>query len=533
MAGIFNPDSLSDPQTQGLLQAAFAALQASGPSRMPVSFGQALGQAGSAGVAGYDAGQQARLRDIQAQKAKLDLELQKSLQESGGIGGMLNDPDKMEAVGTKLALQGHPGGAALINAAEKVRAKRAAAAQFATMKQATTTVQPDPQETEQAADQGTPAVEPATTQRGGLFAGLMNSPHVGQEAGLLQSQLNAAPNADPKEWMGHYERLASAHRTAQEHANAALERAANLPKSTVVIADKSSPTGWSHRDTRTDQIIPGAPPPSAAANVPSGSIVPEQHKDIHGDDYLATLPTGMASLVKSISEGRVDPSKAASMRFGNREAIMQRVMQYDPAYNQTRPKVYADFTTGKAAQNITAMNTVIAHIGTLDNLTDALKNKDVQTVNAIVNRIRTETGKSEVNNAEIAVQAVGNELMRVFRQVNASQSEVEAWERKFNAAKGSPEQIKGALKVGVELLKGRIDAVNDQWKRGMGTENDFPNIMSPKSKSVLERFTAPAQSTGASSNDWLDKAMKSNPDMSREDVVAEGRRRGKLSQDFK
>lgn len=273
MAGILDQNAMSDPQTQGLLQAAFAALQASGPSRMPVSFGQALGQAGSAGVAGYDAGQQARLRDIQAQKAKLDLELQKSLQEGtgGGVGGLLNDPDRMEAVGTKLALQGHPGGAALINAAEKIRAKRSAAAQFATMKQTAQTVQPDPQENAIAADQGTPAVEPATVQKGGLFAGLMNSPHVGQEAGLLQSQLNAAPNADPKEWMGHYERLATAHRSAQEHANAALERAANLPKSTVIVADKTSPTGWSHRDTRTDEVIPGAPPPvGAAQRAPAG-----------------------------------------------------------------------------------------------------------------------------------------------------------------------------------------------------------------------------------------------------------------------
>lgn len=39
-----------DPQRQGLLAAAFKGLQASGPSRMPVSLGQTLGQAGEAGM---------------------------------------------------------------------------------------------------------------------------------------------------------------------------------------------------------------------------------------------------------------------------------------------------------------------------------------------------------------------------------------------------------------------------------------------------------------------------------------------------
>lgn len=481
MAGIFD---LNDPAQQGLLQAAFSLMSSSGASHLPVSMGQAIGQAGQAGIHGYDTGQQAKLRAIQIQKAQADADLTKKLTDSGGGGilGGMNDPDLMEAVWTKLALAGHPGGAALVSAAEKIRAKRASEATFGTMKSG---VQPDPQEVQQSADLGTPTpAQPAP----GLFSGLVKSPYVGQEAGLLQGQLNAAKDANPELWLRHYERLQASHNAAQQKADAATERLLNLPKSMVVVADRASPTGWSHQDTRTDQKIPGAPPPASAANVPSESIVPAAHKDMHGDDYLATLPTGMASLVKSIAEGRVDPSKAASMRYGNREAIMQRVMQYDPTYNAQRSKVWQDFTTGKSAQNVTAINTVTAHIGTLDRLTDELKNGNTQAVNATVNAIRTQLGKPEINNAEIAVQAVGNELMRVFRQVNASQQEVKAWEEKFQAAKGSPEQIKGALKTGVELLKGRIDALDDQWKRGMGSESGFPGLISPKSQAVLAKF---------------------------------------------
>jgi len=46
-----------DPRTQGLLAAGFQGLQASGPSRMPVSLGQIMGQAGGAGLGQYNAAQ--------------------------------------------------------------------------------------------------------------------------------------------------------------------------------------------------------------------------------------------------------------------------------------------------------------------------------------------------------------------------------------------------------------------------------------------------------------------------------------------
>lgn len=48
MAGILDP--MMDPRTQGLLAAGFQGLQASGPSRMPVSLGQVIGQGGMAGL---------------------------------------------------------------------------------------------------------------------------------------------------------------------------------------------------------------------------------------------------------------------------------------------------------------------------------------------------------------------------------------------------------------------------------------------------------------------------------------------------
>lgn len=72
MAGIFDPDMVGalsnipqmDPKLMGVLAAAGAGLQASGPSRMPVSTGQVLGNALTAGLGGYAHGVQGQRQGI-------------------------------------------------------------------------------------------------------------------------------------------------------------------------------------------------------------------------------------------------------------------------------------------------------------------------------------------------------------------------------------------------------------------------------------------------------------------------------------
>jgi hypothetical protein len=220
-----------DPQTQGLLQAAFAGLQASGPSRMPTSFGQVLGTAGSAGLSTYD--QAARLQStlamqkLQQQKLQDELDIQKQIfsMTGGDPSKLATDPDLMEKIGILGAARGHAGYSGFIGQAEKIRKKRADEAQFQTM-QSTGAVAPDVQETQQAADQGLPA--PTASPQGGLFSSLYSSPYVGQEAKLLQTQMNAARTADPEAWLKHYERLRGSH-TAQATAEESRAQRLEMP----------------------------------------------------------------------------------------------------------------------------------------------------------------------------------------------------------------------------------------------------------------------------------------------------------------
>jgi hypothetical protein len=123
-------------------------------------------------------------------------------------------------------------------------------------------------------------------------------------------------------------------------------------------------------------------------------------------------------------------------------------------------------------------------MGTLLDLSKELKNSPVQAKNKFVNYVKNQMGQAEVNNFDEAKQAVGTEMMRVFRQVNASEVETKAWEERFNSAL-SPAQIEGAVKTGVKLLGGRASELNNLWNSGMGTTKGYPNLISPTAQRVL------------------------------------------------
>jgi len=146
-----------------------------------------------------------------------------------------------------------------------------------------------------------------------------------------------------------------------------------------------------------------------------------------------------------------------------------------------------DVMSGQTGRNIVALNTAIGHMGTVNELADLLESKDTKRVNQFINLVRKETGDPRVNNLELARNALGDELMRVFRQVGASENESAMWRRSFDAA-ASPAQMKGAVRVAGDLLYSRLNAQNEAYKARMGTKEDMPGLLSDHSKQVLKEL---------------------------------------------
>jgi hypothetical protein len=105
-----DPEQLKRMQQQGVMQAAMALLKASGPSRTPVGFGQALGEAYGAGQAGYQQAQQQGIAGIMTkqklEEAAADRRLAESL-SSGDMGasfGLTPEQARIVAMNPKAML---------------------------------------------------------------------------------------------------------------------------------------------------------------------------------------------------------------------------------------------------------------------------------------------------------------------------------------------------------------------------------------------------------------------------------------------
>jgi hypothetical protein len=384
------------------------------------------------------------------EKARKSNELMSNAMSGGGLA----DPDTLDRLAqAHLAAGDHTNAAAIGTLADKRRAQMRDAAALTGMKSAPAVpaIAPDVQETQQAMDQGTTTPVPSAAQParpGGVPDYLLQSPHVGASAKSLQTRIDAGmvPTGAAAEKL--IENLGKSHDAMvqakmmlglRDQAGEALTPEGRLLAEELIRAGKPIPGGWSKNGiSRGNSLLN-----SMAAHQEGGA--------------------GSGSVVGSIAQF---------------------------AANQSTRR---DFASGPTSRNITSLNQALAHIGTLDELFKAMENSDLPTVNRIVNVVKNETGRPDVNNASLATQAVGEELMRVFRQVNASEKEAAAFEQKLKVA-GSPAQQRDALKTAATLLEGRLTALQDQWKRGTGEQKDFP-IVGEKGQEVLRRIKPGAATT--------------------------------------
>jgi hypothetical protein len=239
-----------------------------------------------------------------------------------------------------------------------------------------------------------------------------------------------------------------------------------------------SPSGRTALPATGQSGAPGATPQSG----PGG---------LHGDDYIKTLPPDVGNLVKGVIDYRVDPQKAVSAWGGGRQKFMQTVLQADPTYDQTqypaRAKLRTDFTSGKGAQNIRSLNTAVSHLQTLSQAVDSLNNTRLPFLNAPVNFLeKNVAGDPRVTNFNNAANAVENEMATVFKGTAGTDQEIKAWRQNLTNS-SSPAQLKGGINTLLDLMAGRLGALNDQWTKGMGKPRDF-GILSPRSRQILQQL---------------------------------------------
>lgn len=255
-------------------------------------------------------------------------------------------------------------------------------------------------------------------------------------------------------------------------------------------------------------VNPGTQTVTAVRTQGGSSVAGAPGTDLTGDAFLSTLEPGRAAQIKAIVEGRMNPPSGYALKAPQMQALIRDAAQYEPGFDftkwQQRAATAKDFASGKAAANVTSLNTTVGHLEGLMKAADALNNVRIPAVNSVTNWIADNTGDERISNFNLNRNAVSDELAKVFRQTGMSDREIRQWKENFSI-NFSPEQFKGAIKTAIELLESRLNSLSEQRNRGMSTQLQPEEILSPKAQKALQSVrdwanggTGKIEDTGAS-----------------------------------
>ena len=171
----------------------------------------------------------------------------------------------------------------------------------------------------------------------------------------------------------------------------------------------------------------------------------------------------------------------------------------------TKTKATKDFSTGTQGRQVTAFNTAIDHLATMDKLSDALQNGDVKLINSLGNTIARQTGQPAPTNFDAAKQIVTAEVIKAVVASGGGVTERQEAERNFAAA-NSPAQLKGVIQTYKKLLGGQLSSLGLQYENTTG-KKDFESKLTGDAKTEFKAIRGEPTAAGAvdTNNKWLKK----------------------------
>lgn len=261
----------------------------------------------------------------------------------------------------------------------------------------------------------------------------------------------------------------------------------DLPKQLTPEVKSALYDAAEHFTTKTK-----APNPAQAQPTP---VQNQNDSGQNGEDFLGTLSPEMGAKVKGIAAGDLSMPTGRERATDKGRELMDAVMKYDPTANEinlpARKATRKDFTSGKSAENIKALNTAIAHLGALSENFTKLDNSTFTPYNTAVNYIG-EKGDKQIQDASSRVtadaDAVASEMAKVFRSTGMSTTEIEGWKKQISTS-ASPTQSKAFIEEALKLMKGRLDEIGHQYNQGMGKTQDPLELLNPKAAKTFKALS--------------------------------------------
>jgi hypothetical protein len=235
--------------------------------------------------------------------------------------------------------------------------------------------------------------------------------------------------------------------------------------------------------------------------------------DLHGEDYLKTLPAQKAGIVRAVVEGRAPFPSGFIMKTPYGQWLSQAVTQAEPGFNAAnwnmRNQVYKEWNAGgpnSPASILTAGNTAIQHLGKLSDAAEKLENWSgwgvfSKPLNALTSIERQYAQDPRVSTFDSIRNKYIEEATKFYRGTGGNEADLQRDIAALNAAQ-SPEQLHQAIATQAELMQSKINALQDRWIHantlydGRVIAPPFP-IVEKESQSALDKIKAREGATGS------------------------------------
>jgi hypothetical protein len=190
---------------------------------------------------------------------------------------------------------------------------------------------------------------------------------------------------------------------------------------------------------------------------------------------------------QAIASGRMAPIPLSSRAKGAQE-IMARVSAINPEYDAkdygTQSTANKYWSTGKGGQQVNTINTAFSHVGNLQNTSKELQNGGVPAWNAFANHVANASGQPAPKDFNAQKAIVAGEVVKAIVGAGGGTREDRGEIQSLFDAANTPEQMAGVMGKVRELMSGKLEAMNRQYKKTTG-KSDFADYLSPEAASYL------------------------------------------------
>jgi hypothetical protein len=215
----------------------------------------------------------------------------------------------------------------------------------------------------------------------------------------------------------------------------------------------------------------------------SPNLIAAIKSGVKGKDFETLLektsPVDYTAVKKMIAGDIPPPANVASTRNPKIQKWLAYAEAIEPGFGLERwsarnAAMKSFYGSGKDSDTARSLVQALHHVGSLITTGQDLGNTNYPWINTLKNLWTTATGGGDPGAFETNAHAVADEIGKIFKGANLSDTEIEAWGKQLHANM-SPEQQRKQMGKLMELLHGGIDSLEKKRIDALG-----PDIVAEK-----------------------------------------------------